>query len=177
MTIHEDNLALAHRYAAAGMPVFPVNEKKKPMVEHWKEDATTDPEKIDEFWRSRLNAGVALHLEPCRLIVIDADRRDSLDGVSELEKLIQKHGQLPPHPVVDTPGGGEHHIFSNPGGLGNSAGGFRGLGIDIRGRGGYVVASGTVNQRGLGLLVRKLQISFRRFKTAHCRTCLIGSSI
>jgi len=28
MTIHDDNLALAHRYAAAGMPVFPVNENR-----------------------------------------------------------------------------------------------------------------------------------------------------
>jgi hypothetical protein len=36
-----------------------------------------------------------------------------------------------------------HHIFLNSAGLGNGVGGFKGLGIDIRGLGGYIVAPGT----------------------------------
>jgi hypothetical protein len=68
--------------------------------------------------------------------------------VSELKKLVQSHEQWPAHPIVDSPGGGEHHIFLNTCRLGNSAGGFRGLGIDIRGFGGYIVAPGTANQNG-----------------------------
>jgi hypothetical protein len=30
VTVHEDNLALAHRYAAAGMAVFPLDSNKRP---------------------------------------------------------------------------------------------------------------------------------------------------
>jgi hypothetical protein len=146
MTVHENNLALALRYAAAGLRVFPVNENKQPLVAHWPLDATTDPEKIRNWWRRHPNAGVGLPAG--EFVVVDADKREEINGVSELAKLFQRNGQPPGHPIVDTPSGGEHHIFRNPARLGNSIGGLKGLGIDIRGCGGYIVAPGTVLPRG-----------------------------
>jgi len=146
---HNHNRELALRYAAAGRRVFPVDATtKQPLVAHWKEDATTDPVKINALWSRHPNAGVGLHMEG--LIAIDADRhgQGSPDGIANLQKLVGEN-EWRAHPIVDTPGDGEHHIFSNPGRLGNSEGGFKGLGINIRGDvRGYIIAPGTVRPDG-----------------------------
>jgi Bifunctional DNA primase/polymerase, N-terminal/Toprim domain len=142
------NLELALRYAAAGLRVFPVNGRKEPWVKHWKEDATINPQQIRDLWSRRFNAGVGLPMGANGLIAIDADRHGLKDGVAELNKLIAAHGLWPEHPIVDTRGGGEHHIFLNPDALGNHEGGFKGLGINIRGDRGYIVAPGTATRDG-----------------------------
>ena len=51
----------ALRYAAAGIAVFPLIEKeKKPLTANGFKDATTDPEKIEEWWTVHPNANVGI---------------------------------------------------------------------------------------------------------------------
>ena len=75
--VHDNNLALALRYAASGKLVFPVDEKKQPLGANWEEDATTDPEKIRDLWRRHPNASVGTALK----------LRQGFDGQPELVRL------------------------------------------------------------------------------------------
>jgi hypothetical protein len=123
---------LALAFAAAQLPVFPVKVhwdqarqvwRKKSLVEDdWQRRATTNPDRIKaswDYWARRLATDPAVDLQilpglplgRCGLVVIDADRHPgSIDGVAALHEL----GELPPHPVVVTKSGGEHHFFRQP---------------------------------------------------------------
>ena len=109
---------LALAFAEAGFPVFPVNVfrraerwRKVPYVADWANAATTDPDKIAEWWMQWPLAMPGLPLERCGLCVVDADRHGGADGVATLCEL----GELPPHPITTTKSGGEHHFFRAPG--------------------------------------------------------------
>lgn len=148
------NVAVAMRMARAGLTVFPCDWKakpdnqssptKRPLVLHWKEDATDDPEQILKWWRRWPNALVGLPVGAHGLIVIDADRHGGPDGVADFERLAADRG-LPPGPLVETLSGGRHYYFTQPTSktLGNSEGALKKRGINIRGAGGYVIAPGT----------------------------------
>jgi hypothetical protein len=73
------------------------------------------------------------------VVVIDIDPHHG--GDRALAELEAKHGKLPPTWRVNTGGGGQHIFFHALAGIviKNSAGEL-GNGIDVRGRGGYVVA-------------------------------------
>jgi hypothetical protein len=108
---------LALAFASAGFPIFPVNVfrrgdrwRKVPYVRDWTNAATTDPETLAQWWQRWPLAIPGLPLERCGLVVVDADRHGGTDGVAALHAL----GPLPPHPVVTTKSGGEHHWFRQP---------------------------------------------------------------
>ena len=85
----------------------------------------------------RIEAGRA------ELVVIDADRHNPKeDGVQAFAALGDEHQEFP-HPQTLTAGGGEHHYYREPAGqaFGNSEGNLP-EGINVRGRGGLVVAPG-----------------------------------
>jgi len=151
----------ALRYASQGLPVVPIwpalkfergftcgcgkgtqcrQPAKHPLgalVRNGCKDATTDEKKIREWWMVWPDANIGIATGD--VVVIDIDPRHG--GDQALAELEAKHGKLPPTWRVNTGGGGQHIFFHAPAGvvIKNSAGEL-GNGIDVRGRGGYVVA-------------------------------------
>jgi hypothetical protein len=73
--------------------------------------ASTDPELVAGWWRQFPWAVPGIVLAQCGLVVVDADRHPGgPDGVAALAGIEG----LPPHPVIATRGGGEHHYFRQP---------------------------------------------------------------
>jgi RecA-family ATPase len=155
------NLAVALELASAGIAVFPARVfkapsgkwQKRPLVNEWQERATTDHEQIRCWWRGHPGAvpGIWCGHPDLDLVVIDTDRHDGgADGVEAFAQLVcDEIGELPPHPITQTAGGGYHHIFRQPDGtpIGNEEGSLPD-GINIRGRGGWIVAPGAARSDG-----------------------------
>jgi hypothetical protein len=149
---NNNNIAL--RLAGAGIPIFPAtlawNERdgkfdKKPAITDWQTLASTEPEQIQAWWRILPAAVPGIELGRAGLIVIDVDRHAGApDGVAAFRTFAAGH-DLPACPITRTASGGYHLYFRQPEGapLGNGKGNLP-AGIDIRGKGGWVVAAGTV---------------------------------
>ncbi|MCK9497121.1 MAG: bifunctional DNA primase/polymerase [Dehalococcoidia bacterium] len=159
----------ALEYASRGLPVFPVyppgkgatgcfcsnkdcqSPAKHPwskFAPHGSKDATTDVEQVTEWWRRAPNANVGVATGGvAHLVVLDVD--PDKGGAESLRDLELEHGRLPLTPTVLTGGGGEHYYFRAPEGevITNSASNL-GPGLDVRGRGGYVVAPPSVHRSG-----------------------------
>jgi hypothetical protein len=141
------NLDVALRYAAAGFKIFPCGTDKRPLVPSWAAEATTGPERIRAWWAAHPDALIGLPMKPHDLLTFDADRHsDTEDGVTHFHTLCAEHEALPPHPIVLTANGGEHHIFRQPAEkIGNRK---LGNGLETRGYkddndGGYIIAAGS----------------------------------
>jgi hypothetical protein len=111
-----DLLAAALEYAERGWPVFPcLPGGKEPLSEHGVLDATTDPEKIREWWRQHPTANVALHAGDAGLMVLDLDPDPEKPGLRTTEQVAANlRRQLPDLPetlvFAKTPRGG-HHLY------------------------------------------------------------------
>jgi Bifunctional DNA primase/polymerase, N-terminal len=141
-------LTAALAYARHGIPVLPVHTPdqggcscdrgarcehtgKHPRLRHGLNDATTDPRRIEMWWRRWPTANVGLRTG----VVMDVADVDSAEGWHGLVHLLG--GELPAGPRVRT-GGGGRHLWFRPTGHGNRV---RLLpGLDWRGAGGYVLA-------------------------------------
>jgi hypothetical protein len=109
---------LALQLAAAGLHVFPCNQDKTPEQGiRWTRQATTNETAIRHWWGRSPDALPAIHLGKSNLVVLDGDRHGGPDGVAALGKLERDNEVLPNHPVINTAGGGEHHIFRQPEGI------------------------------------------------------------
>lgn len=156
------NLEAALALADVGFPIFPARAiynsatgrwNKPPCVSNWQSLATRDSGQIACWWEQFPHAIPAICCND--VIVIDADRHPGgPDGAAALAGLGKCYGEWPDHPVVLTPGNGEHHYFaqSNPG-LGNRTGQLP-PGIDVRGIGGFVIGPGAVLPDGTGWSLR-----------------------
>jgi hypothetical protein len=122
--------------AASGLPVFPCNSDRKPIVEGGFKSATRDPEVIRAMFA---RPGAALIGMPTGRatghVVIDVDPRHGGDAW-----LLENQNQLPATRTHGTPRGGEHLAFRDPPEIEirNSQGRIA-PGVDVRGTGGYVV--------------------------------------
>jgi hypothetical protein len=103
------------QFAGAGFPIIPValhrvegKWKKQPLV-GW-DKASTSEEVIEGWWRCWPEALPGIPLRYTTLVVVDADRRDGVDGVGELSALKM----LGPHSKIATPSGGLHMVFAQP---------------------------------------------------------------
>jgi hypothetical protein len=78
-------------------------------------------------------------------LVIDEDTPGAFD------RYAQSIGQFVPVTFTVTTAKGRHVYFRQPPGtpLGNGTGALSGRGIDVRGRGGYVVGPGSIHQTGI----------------------------
>ena len=133
----------AHKYGQAGWSVFPCKPGEKvPATRHGCKDATRDGDQIDAWWRENedYNIGIATG-EPSGLWVLDIDGQEGLEAVLDLGYGIP--GTL----TAETPSGGWHLLFSDPGGLGNTASKL-GAKVDSRGDGGYIVAAPSIHPNG-----------------------------
>lgn len=134
-------VSAALNLARAGIPVFPVDAKKHPLVK-WKDAATTDEAQIRKWWKRWPEAMPAFPTgEPSGIAVLDLDRKDGKDGVEALRHLgFEAESAF----VVETASGGLHLWFKHTPGLRCSVGQDKdGLaGVDVRGERGFAVAPG-----------------------------------
>jgi hypothetical protein len=135
----------AWRYAAQGLPVFPINPVNKvPRVE-WGIDkdgtteASTDPKRIVEWWQRWSFSMIGMPTgSRSGYVVLDIDQKNNRDGFAT---LAANGWDIPRSAVkVRTPSGGAHFYFRlQPGQkIGTNASKI-GDGIDIRGEGGLVI--------------------------------------
>jgi hypothetical protein len=151
------NLDIAIGLAAVGLPILPAGVfwnqnaarwRKQPLVNRWQQVATCDPLQIREWWRDHPAAVPGIELGRAGLLVIDADRHGSTDGVAAFQALTGRYG-LPVGPVTITAGCGLHYVFRQPEGTRfRNRRGRLPEGIDVRGAGGWVVAPGSVRADG-----------------------------
>lgn len=117
---------------SAGWHVFPVQERGKQPLVRWRDESTSDPEKVSGWWDRWPNANVGIDCGKSGLVVVDYD------------------GVEPPH--VDTlqvkTGRGVHHYFANAGEPVPNSASLLGDKIDVRGEGGYVLAPPSVHPSG-----------------------------
>ena len=141
-------LRAALAYAEMGFAVFPCALRgKAPLTEHGFQDASKDPEVIRALWRLHPGANVGIATGAIfGIVVLDVDSRHC--GDETLEALQAQYGKLPETPTVLTGGGGLHFYFRHPGGVVPNSAGIVGLGIDVRGDGGYVIAPKSIHASG-----------------------------
>jgi hypothetical protein len=155
-------LQAAIAYARIGLPVLPLwsvvpgisglvcacgnllckKPGKHPLArlvgaEHGVNSATTDEKLLMRWWTARPDANVGI--AGGRLVILDIDPRHN--GDRSLAELERKHGALPPTWRASTGGGGLHIYFATPT-ADTKVGSNRAVapGIDIRTKGGFVVA-------------------------------------
>lgn len=115
--------------------------------------ATTNEETIQAWWKKWPDANIGIVTGPeSGLVVVDIDTK--ANGDASWEELIDKNGLVPETVEAVTGSGGRHIIFEHPGWyVPNSVGDREGKsgiapGIDIRGDGGYFVASPSIHESG-----------------------------
>lgn len=138
------------------LKIFPIQENKKiPLVSHWKEDASCDRLQITYWLENARNCNWALPSTLNNLFVIDIDMHGDVDGLKSFFSLCNDLG-LAYEKIEDvgtlyqtTPSGGVHLIFTSDEELNkvkNKANFFTGYpGIDVRTEGYIVVAPSVID--------------------------------
>lgn len=141
----------AQRLIALGQPVFPCrgrgDQAKAPMTQRGLHDATLDRDRIKRWLKSHPQAALGIPTG-IRWDVLDVDIKESADGRMHLPTLNELGLLDGCQRVVQTPSGGWHLYFPAHPSMTNRAN--VQIGMDVRGKGGYVLAppsyieSGTV---------------------------------
>ena len=134
----KEMLDYALEYAKKGWPVFPCGINKKPLITDRPNKASNDPEQIKTWWSRNPEASIGLVCgEEAGVWVLDVDLKSG--GIDSLAKLQEEHGEMPETLIQKTGGGGTHYFWNwNGKEIRNSASKVA-PGIDVRGKGGYVV--------------------------------------
>jgi hypothetical protein len=153
-------------HARCGLPVFPCRPDKTPYPGADRDangdkiektgglyKATTDEATIIDYWTRWPNAMIGLRMgKASGLFAIDPDapkESGDVDGRLELARLEGRHGLLDTL-TTNTPGAGNHKFFNwrddRP--VSNGEGDLKGLGINVRGEGGYVIVPPSVRADG-----------------------------
>lgn len=117
------------------------NPGKHPRIKGWKEQATTDPEQIREWWKLWPNANIGLATgAKSGAVALDVDPKDG--GDDTLRELEEAYEQLPDTVESISGSGGRHILFEYPGwyvppSVGKTGG--IGDGLDIRGDGALII--------------------------------------
>lgn len=121
---------------------------KHPLLERWQARPLTNEGAVREAWARRPMANVGIVTGPASGVwVLDVDPEHG--GDEALRGLIEQYGPLPDTYTVRTGSGGTHYYWSMPEwDLTNSRGRLPD-GIDVRGRGGFVVAPPSISGKGL----------------------------
>ena len=121
-------------------------------MQGWPYAATSDPTTIRTWFEGQFkDCGLGIATGEFRnryLIVIDIDDREQFSGSDTLADLEELNGKLPETVEVITGSGGRHIYFLTDEPIRNEASGRLGVGIDIRGIGGQVLAPPTVHPNG-----------------------------
>ena len=139
--------------ASRGIAVFPCDPKnKKSLVPRGFKAASTDPTQVASWWKRWHDAMIGMPTgKPSGVFALDIDRDEAkgLDGYASLAKLEAAHGQLPETVTQRTPRGGEHRLFKWPGYAVSTSASKLGSGLDVRGDGGYVIVTPSINAKRL----------------------------
>lgn len=146
-------LSTALAYANKQVRVIPIKQgEKRPPMQGWQNAATSDPTTIRQWFEGQFkDCGLGIATGEFRdryLIVIDIDDRQQFSGSETLADLEELHGKLPDTVEVITGSGGRHIYFLTDEPIRNEASGTLGIGIDIRGIGGQVLAPPTKHPNG-----------------------------
>ncbi len=168
MSNHEKALDNALRAAALGYAVAPTTINKTPAIPsphekghnckgqcgqpgHGVYDAISNAADVRRLFGLAPKAVGYLVACKGRLVGLDIDKKDGVDGYATLAQLGQEHGFEIPQmtTTVFTPSGGAHVWMTVPEGVTvpNSVGRL-GPGLDVRGTGGYVVGPGSTGRNG-----------------------------
>ena len=151
-------LAAALSLAEYGFHVFPLEPNSKlPAISAWQKKATRDEKQIKRWWtcpvleiEQDFNIGIftgRFGLDR-GLLVVDVDTKHGVDGRESLAQLLERESrELPKTLVSETPTGGLHIIFTIDESIKQGAH-VLGKGLDIRSRGGYIVAPGSTIDTG-----------------------------
>ena len=162
MSDYADKLLLwAEHYARYGLRLLPLPYKnKRPLMEAWPARASKDYDTVADWIKNGYprcldgsdvlpvgGLGVATG-QGSEIIVLDVDGEA---GKATFRELVKQHGEIPPTPTQQTPGGGYHVFFRSWGPCKNRAGmlgkdGFKGL--DVRADGGQVVVCPSLHPNG-----------------------------
>lgn len=116
--------------------IFPVDSiRKTPLTEHGFKDATVDESVVKQWMNDFPNCGWATPTGG-EFFVVDVDNKK--DGLANWQQLLDKYGKLDTY-TVQTQHGGMHLYFITEGRETSNSTGKIGEGIDVRGKGGYVV--------------------------------------
>ncbi len=124
-------------YAKEGLRVFPLapNSKGKQVLHSWIKEATTNPDTIEYWWDTNPQYNIGI-VTGEKLFVIDVDIKNQHNGI---ESLKQYGKELPTTKMVKSPSGGFHlYYYDDSQEVKTRTGLYDG--IDIRGKGGYIVA-------------------------------------
>ncbi len=136
-------LEKALEYRALGWSVFPVGKDKKPLIKWSKYQDELATEEQIRTWATQwphMNLGVATGALS-GLVVLDLDIKHGWNS----KRLRELGYGLPPTATARTGNGGEHFFFKHPGDdIPNSGGQLFGEGVDIRGKGGFIVLAPSV---------------------------------
>ena len=142
-------LASALKLAALGFFIFPITPGRKdpPALKGWQEAATRSPAQIEEWWFLDPDFNIGIFTGRFgeggqALLVVDIDKKGVKNGYEELLRLELEGRELPQTRSHSTPSGGRHLFFVVPTPVRQGAN-VIGPGLDIRSRGGYVVAPGS----------------------------------
>lgn len=155
-------LEAALSFAKRGIPVFPLhsvrdgkctcrrecgnNAGKHPLTPHGVKDATTNSATIQDYWERWPWANIGIPTgKASGALAIDVDPRHG--GETQLLKLQEQHGALPPTLTSKTGGGGVHYFFRYEANVPNSTAKVA-AGIDVKSDGGYVVAPPSIHRSG-----------------------------
>jgi hypothetical protein len=145
------NLNAARTLAAAGCPVFPCDRAtEKPYVQ-WTECSATDMAALDALWRRYPDALPAIDLGKAGLLVVEVFSDDkSGNGFGSFMQIAATYEWDIDPPIVSAPyDAALHFYFRQPAGepLASDAS-LRRYGINIRGKGGYVISPGATRRDG-----------------------------
>jgi len=139
-------LGYAQRF---GWHVFPCEPRgKKPLTNHGFKDATTDPAIIAQWWERWPDANIGVACGPSKLVAIDADVKSGAPGLETWAALCAELQLDTTTPTALTPSDGQHVIYvTGDLDIGCSVGRL-GSGLDVRARGGYIVAPPSIGSNG-----------------------------
>jgi hypothetical protein len=145
-------LEAALKLAAFGFYVFPVRiNGKLPTKKGWKEKATRDPETIRRLWKRPFNVGIFCGKfgdGSRKIVAVDIDNKGGLCGDDGIFLLELEGKELPETYEQRTPTGGRHLLLVTDADVGNGDSRFPD-GINIRGRGGFVLGAGSIVDKKL----------------------------
>jgi hypothetical protein len=136
--VASDRQDAAVRYARAGWPVFPCKpDAKEPATRHGVLDAETDPHTVTRWWSAHPDANVGIATGAPGPTVLDVDVAHGKPGHQSLNEA-KRAGLVPsPKALIRTPSGGSHLYYE---GDTQGNGSMPKHGLDLRGKGGYVVS-------------------------------------
>ncbi|MEI8213609.1 MAG: bifunctional DNA primase/polymerase [Planctomycetota bacterium] len=157
----DDRVDLALAYAAKGWKVYPIQppntdgscscRKGESCPDPGKhpfhalgglKSASTDPMELRDLFATS-DASIGLLCDGFWVLDCDGD-----EGIADVEALIAGNGAIPRTPTSDTGGGGRHYYFQADKRIAKNRTKIRGKSIDIRTKGGAVVAPPSLHVSG-----------------------------